>query len=312
VQLIVLSLGGHTAAEFENTSKKPKRMLAPNEQGEENPGERRFALSAMNMGGRSAEAEADLPMCRSLESLSLGGVAAVAPQTKLPRKYRIPKPGEISTYQGAGMVPVTRFPNGDVKILLYQPQKGSKMGVRWYDFGGKKEHRTEYTSYCACRKFAKQTYGVFGCNIEFSGIAPERVGPHLAELYHGLCNLPLMLKASQEWAQMQLLDDNPRLFYNDIHEYHTYLVRVPFVEADVLTQISKIVDGGKRTFKWLGNDDFKDEVLAPRLHMRSFTQQLEALNDDPWVKTTQKYGDGTIRRATGTFSAAEIKSSKRG
>merc|ERR1719230_1119008 len=184
------------------------------------------------------------------------------PHTALPRKYRSAASGEHSTFQGAGVVPVARFANGEAKILLWQPQHGKKQGVRWYDFGGRKESHTEFTSACACRKFAKQTYGVFGCDIDLSGQAKE----HLQELYQGLANLPLMLKASQEWAKMQLLDDNPRIFYNDVHEYHCHLLRVPYVNAEVLGQVSQIVDGGKRVFRWLSRDELASEVLAPRLH----------------------------------------------
>merc|ERR1719343_2016467 len=87
-----------------------------------------------------------LPTCQSLESLSLGGVAAMNPHKSLPKKYREAQSGEKSTFQGAGVVPVTRLENGEVKILLWQPQSGTRKGVRWYDFGGKKEHRSEYTS----------------------------------------------------------------------------------------------------------------------------------------------------------------------
>merc|ERR1719199_832604 len=243
---------------------------------------------------------------KSLESLSLGGVAAIAPQTDLPKKYRQARPGERSTYQGAGIVPVCRLATGEVRVLLWQPQKGRKQGVRWYDFGGKKNSKQEFTSYCACRKFAKQTYGIFGCQINITGVPAEKVGDHLAELYQGLSNLPLMLRASQEWAQMQLLDDNSKVFYNDIHEYHIYLLNVPYVPADILGAVSEIVDGGKRVFKWLSMDDFTREgehVLAPRLHTENFYMWIKALADDPWVRYGQAYGDSDVRSATGSFAA---------
>merc|ERR1719199_1916605 len=243
---------------------------------------------------------------KSLESLSLGGVAAIAPQTDLPKKYRQARPGERSTYQGAGIVPVCRLANGEVRVLLWQPQKGRKQGVRWYDFGGKKNSKQEFTSYCACRKFAKQTYGIFGCQINIIGASSEQVGEHLAELYQGLSNLPLMLRASQEWAQMQLLDDNSKVFYNDIHEYHIYLLNVPYVPADILGAVSEIVDGGKRVFKWLSKEDFSQEVLAPRLHSEAFATQVMSLADDPWVRYGQAYGDGDIRTATGCFSSTVV------
>jgi hypothetical protein len=247
-----------------------------------------------------------LGACRSFESLSLGGVAAMVPQTHLPRKYRAPKPGEVSTYQGAGVVPVSRTPDGEARILLWQPQDGKKKGVRWYDFGGNKLDKNEYNSYCACRKFAKQTYGIFGCEVEMQGMPPEQISDHLAELYQGLCNLPLMLKASQEWAQMQMLNDTTRIFYNDVHEYHVYLLGVPYIPDNVLSKISCIVDGGKRVFKWQSTKDLKEAVLAPRLHTQSLQEQIESLDDDPWVRNAQGYGDGGVRSANGTFTAMAV------
>mmetsp|Transcript_42563 Transcript_42563/g.76233 ORF Transcript_42563/g.76233 Transcript_42563/m.76233 type:complete len:276 (-) Transcript_42563:99-926(-) len=251
---------------------------------------------------------AEMTTCKSLESLSLGGVAAMAPQADLPKKYRKARPGEVSTYQGAGIVPVCRLESGEVRILLWQPQKGRKKGVRWYDFGGKKDSKKqEFTSYCACRKFAKQTYGIFGCQINITGVRSDKVGEHLAELYQGLSNLPLMLRASQEWAQMQLLDDNSKIFYNDIHEYHIYLLNVPYVPADILGKVSEIVDGGKRVFKWISKEDFQHEiVLAPRLHSEAFAGQITSLADDPWVRHGQAYGDGEIRSAIGCFSSTVV------
>jgi len=257
---------------------------------------------SMEMEGNSLTLQGS----KSLESLSLGGVAAIAPQTDLPKKYRKPRMGEVSTYQGAGIVPVCRLATGEVRVLLWQPQKGKRRGVRWYDFGGHKTSKQEFTSYCACRKFAKQTYGIFGCQINITGVPAEKVGEHLAELYQGLSNLPLMLRASQEWAQMQLLDDSSKVFYNDIHEYHIYLLNVPYVPADILGAVSEIVDGGKRVFKWLSKEDFSQEVLAPRLHSEAFATQVMTLADDPWVRYGQAYGDGDIRTATGCFSATVV------
>merc|ERR1712151_157375 len=122
------------------------------------------------------------------------------------------------------------------------------------------------------------------------------------ELYQGLCNLKLMLHASQEWAKLQLLDDNARIFYNDIHQYHAHLLSVPYVPAEILGKVSDIVDGGKRVFRWLSKDDLQQEVLAPRLHTESFAEQIERLPDDPWIRTGEKYGDGVYRGATAAFT----------
>jgi len=244
------------------------------------------------------------PECRSLDCLSLGGVAAMNPHTQMPKKYKKPGVGEVSTYAGAGVVPVARMANGEAKILLWQPQSGNKKGVRWYDFGGRKETPSEYTSACACRKFAKQTYGIFGCELDLQGEADQ----HLEELYQGLSNLPLMLRASQEWAKLQLLDESPRIFYNDIHEYHAYLLIVPYVPAAVLNKVSELVDGGKRSFRWLSKKDLDDEVLAPRLHMDVFNQMIQNMPDDEWIRHGQAYGDGVLKAATGHFSASVQKS----
>eukprot|EP00929_Paragymnodinium_shiwhaense_P113248 TRINITY_DN81507_c0_g1_i1.p1 TRINITY_DN81507_c0_g1~~TRINITY_DN81507_c0_g1_i1.p1 ORF type:complete len:257 (-),score=51.89 TRINITY_DN81507_c0_g1_i1:149-919(-) len=253
-----------------------------------------------------AAAEKGMTACRSLENISLGGVAAMPAKAQLPRKYRSAKPGEKSTYQGAGIVPVTRFPDGKARILLWQPQSGKKMGVRWYDFGGRKTGKEEFTTCCACRKFAKETYGLFGCEVNISGSKPHEIGDHLAELYQGRYNLPLMLKSSQEWAQLQILSQSPKMYYNDVHEYHVYLLGVPYVSADVLGRVSKIVDGGKRVFRWLSREDLEREVLAPRLHTESFLQQTQNLDDDEWILDGLVYDKALTSTATGSFTAVTI------
>lgn len=252
--------------------------------------------------GIAGDTNRTLPGCQSLESLSLGGVAAKAPQKKSRPKYRSPKDGEVSTYQGAGVIPLTRMPDGEVRILLWQPQKGKKAGVRWFDFGGTKANKDEFTSKCACRKFAKETYGLFGCKVEFEGVPDDKIADFLGELYQGLHNLPLMKDSSQEWAQIQMLDNSPKVFYNDVHEYHVYLLAVPYVSSEILNMVSQLVDGGKRVFRWLGQHDLQEEVLAPRLHMASLSRQLDELPDDPWVYDNDVFKERLPKTATCSFS----------
>jgi len=247
--------------------------------------------------------ESGMALTKSLENLSLGGVAAVYPQAKMPKKYRIPQKGEVSTYQGAGVIPVTRLPDGKARVLLWQPQKGKKQGVRWYDFGGSKKPTEEFASSCACRKFAKETYGLFGCALDLKG---DQMAMQLRELYQGLANLPLMLKASEEWAHLQLLDDGPRIFFNDTHEYFLYMLCVPYVPEEVLNEASTIVDGRKRVFRWMTVEELAEEVMAPRLHMASFALQLENLQEDPFVLMGRTYGNVASNIPTGTFSAAAL------
>jgi len=242
---------------------------------------------------------------RSLENLSLGGVAAMCPQTKLPKKYRTPGTGEKSTFQGAGVIPVTRLEDGKALVLLWQPQKGKKKGVRWFDFGGRKTTKEEFTTGCACRKFAKETYGIFGCNLEMDG---QDSAGQLRELYQGLANLPLMLRSSEEWAKLQLLEDGSRIFYSDIHEYHAYMLNVPYVPESILNEVSAIVDGRKRIFRWMTVEDIRSEVLAPRLHIASLSKALDDLALDPWVRPTKAYGQGVVQAPTGSFSASVVKS----
>jgi len=239
---------------------------------------------------------------RSLHNLSLGGVAATYQQVVLPKKYRSTKPGEVSTYQGAGIVPVCRH-NGQAKILLHQPQKGKRAGVRWYDFGGKKKDKTEFTSHCACRKFAKQTYGLFGVDADFSD--PSTVA-QLGELYHELANMPLMLKASEDWAQAQVLDDERKIFYNDQHEYHIYVINVPHIPDEILTEVSTMVDGGKRMFMWLSPEDFASEALAPRLHTDGLMKQIATLDSETFIKDGSRYNDGALCAATSSFQATVL------
>lgn len=38
---------------------------------------------------------------------------------------------------------MTRLPDGGARVLLWQPQKGKKKGVRWWDFGGSKKEAEE-------------------------------------------------------------------------------------------------------------------------------------------------------------------------
>lgn len=232
----------------------------------------------------------------------------MCPQTKLPKKYRAATAGETSTFQGAGVIPVTRLADGKARVLLWQPQKGKKKGVRWYDFGGRKKSPQEFTSACACRKFAKETYGLFGCQLELSGDDTRLDTPaQLRELYQGLANLPLMLRASEEWAKLQLLEDDQRIYYNDIHEYHAYMLCVPHTPESILNEVSSIVDGRKRIFRWMTVEEIGEEVLAPRLHTASFAKALELLPDDPFVRMSKEYGAGQCK-ANGTFSAAVVKS----
>lgn len=230
----------------------------------------------------------------------------MAPPSQLPRKYRSAQKGEVSTYQGAGIAPVTRLPDGQPAILLWQAQSGKKSGVRWYDFGGRKKTSQEYTSSCACRKFAKETYGLFGTKIDILD-SSDKATEHLKELYQGLCNLPLMLMAGQEWAQTQILNESPKIFYNDVHEYHTYMLGVPYVPADILRKVSQIVDGGKRNFKWLTQEDLLREVLAPRLHTESFMRQVKELPDDDWIQSAKVYSETLVAGSAGSFSAARTK-----
>lgn len=244
-------------------------------------------------------AESSQVAYRSLENLSLGGVAATYQQITLPKKYRGCKPGEISTFQGAGIVPVCRH-NGKAMILLHQPQKGKRAGVRWYDFGGKKEDKSEFTSRCACRKFAKQTYGLFGVQANFSD---SNVVECLGELYHEHANMPLMLKASEDWAQGQLLDSDQKIYYNDQHEYHIYIINVPYIPDEILTEVSGLVDDGKRMFMWLTPEDFASEALAPRLHTDGLMKQIAALDSESWVKEGATYNDGKLVAATSSFTA---------
>jgi len=248
------------------------------------------------------EVEGSQAQYRSLQNLSLGGVAATYQELVLPKKYRTCKPGEVSTYQGAGIIPVCRY-NGQTKVLLHQPQKGKRAGVRWYDFGGKKTDKTEFTSHCACRKFAKQTYGLFGVDANF---ADSDVVNHLSELYHDLNNLPLMLKASEDWSQSQLMDDDRRVYYNDQHEYHVYMINVPFIPDEILTEVSAMVDGGKRMFMWLTPEDFASEALAPRLHMDGLLKQIAILDEESWVRENAEYSDGALCPATSSFTAAVL------
>jgi len=247
------------------------------------------------------EGDNELAGAVSYTNLSLGGVAAMAPLPDPPKKYRKAARGEVSTFSRAGVIPVTRLPNGEVRVLMWLPQSGRKPRIRWYDFGGKKEDTSEFTTQCACRKFAKQTYGVFGCQMD---MADAEADVHMKELYQGLCNLPLMLRASTEWAHLQMMEDDPRIFYNDIHEYHAYLLSVPYVPAETLDKVSGLVDQGKRKFKWMSPEELKSVALAPHLHTHRLTEAFERLQDDTFVKAVVY--QGPTAKATCCFSAKVV------
>merc|ERR1711972_186359 len=83
------------------------------------------------------------------------------------------------------------------------------------------------------------------CEANLWSVWMRDVSTHLRELYQGLANLPLMLHTSTEWAKLQICDDSIKMFYNDIHEYHCYMLLVPYIDATLLGQVSQIVDGGK-------------------------------------------------------------------
>jgi len=117
-----------------------------------------------------------------------------------------------------------------------------------------------------------------------------------------------MLRSSEEWAKLQLLEDGSRIFYSDIHEYHAYMLNVPYVPESILNEVSAIVDGRKRIFRWMTVEDIRSEVLAPRLHIASLSKALDDLALDPWVRPTKAYGQGVVQAPTGSFSASVVKS----
>ena len=49
------------------------------------------------------------------------------------------------------------------------------------------------------------------------------------------CSARVFPLACEEWAHLQLLDDGPRIFFNDIHEYFLYMLCVPYIPEDAKT-----------------------------------------------------------------------------
>eukprot|EP00397_Hematodinium_sp_SG-2012_P048652 GEMP01055847.1.p1 GENE.GEMP01055847.1~~GEMP01055847.1.p1 ORF type:complete len:257 (+),score=49.31 GEMP01055847.1:58-828(+) len=206
--------------------------------------------------------------------------SAAKTRTDSPRRYKPKRPGEVSSYAGAGILPVCRY-KGQLYILVWQPQTGNRSPtVRWYDFGGKKASAVEYTISCATRKFAKQTYGVFG--LEFDFRSPE-IFENIQAIYSDECAMPLLLEGAQRWAKGQCTfsHENYPHFYNILEQYHMLVLPVPFVPAELLDEISATVDFGKRCFIWLTPEEFQMEAMVSRVsNFKGIHQTLKALSLD--------------------------------
>jgi hypothetical protein len=217
---------------------------------------------------------------RTLAPLSLGGVAATIQPIVLPKKYRARQPGERSTYRGAGVLPLAIDPHnpGKVMLLLQQRTTGKLQGFRWMDCGGNKLSATEPATECAARKFAKQTYGLFG--VDSTAWDVENPLGQLNEvlLNHKNHGPSLLLDAMQKWVSLQFLSQDPvRGFYNDQLEYHLFLVAVPYVSDALLNAASERVDKGKRIFRWLPLEQLGGEPLAPRLQINALLSAADHL-----------------------------------
>jgi len=184
-----------------------------------------------------------------------------------PKRYPALQRGEV-TFTGAGIVPLCM--QNDVSYALVQKRlRGSKNPVLFYDFGGKKKPgKKENVSACACRHFAKQTYGLFGMDTDC--VTPD----DLTEVFHGkdgtVPALPLMMKTCEDWAMRQVIHGD-RVFMQSEQNYFFYVIEVPYVEPSLLNAASNVIDG-KREFHWIECDELFHRPIAGRLHVNSFQQ----------------------------------------
>jgi len=194
-----------------------------------------------------------------------------------PKKYPAKKRGEVSFY-GAGILPVCQNPDPDSPneclLLSIRYMKGKKEENRWYDFGGKK-FEGEFPTRCACRHFAKKTYGMFGVEAPHLELSNSEVDD-LSELLHSPtgqapANLPLMIRSSEEWAKEQVEGD--MVFFHAEIQYFIYIVQVPYIRASLLDSVSKKIDG-KRRFQWFTCPEFCQEPLARRLHVDALINEV--------------------------------------
>lgn len=194
---------------------------------------------------------------------------------KLPKRYPPMKRGEVS-FLGAGILPVCSpaASSGEFLLLSQRYLRGRKDPDRWYDFGGKKEEG-EFPTRCACRHFAKKTYGVFGVVAPHLGL-PDSTVDDISELLQGPkgqapASLPLMIRSCEEWAKSQVGD---MVFFHAEQQYFVYVVQVPYIKASILDAASMRIDGEKRRFQWLTCPDFCQEPLARRLHVDALITQI--------------------------------------
>eukprot|EP00397_Hematodinium_sp_SG-2012_P053535 GEMP01063988.1.p1 GENE.GEMP01063988.1~~GEMP01063988.1.p1 ORF type:complete len:262 (+),score=83.37 GEMP01063988.1:221-1006(+) len=205
------------------------------------------------------------------QMLSLGG-AASPKAPKWPKRYPAMKRGEVN-YAGAGLIPVC-VRDGVPYLLAQRRLKGKTDPTRWYDFGGKKQER-EFPSMCACRHFAKQTYGLFGLQAPHLDEA-EGAQEDLEELLHGSADhvpasLPLLVKTCEEWAKSHVAGE--LVFFHSEQNYFSYIIQVPYIKAALLDAAATTIDG-KRTFSWLTCDEFCSVPLAERLHVDALIQEV--------------------------------------
>lgn len=214
----------------------------------------------------------DIDAIRTLCNQSLGDVANQFQERQLAKPFRIPqRPDEINNYDGAGMIPCTMV-DGKLHVLLNQPRRGKKAGMRWFDFGGKKKTLDELPSDCACRKFTKYTYGLFAIETDWSS---EDVMDDLEEIYARKgTTWPLLLKAGTDWSKKWLLESDSVSFYDSQQNYHLFLMPVPFIAADIFTEVSALMDGNKREFQWIPHDIFSAGPLALRVQNRGLFRKM--------------------------------------
>ncbi|KAF4730513.1 hypothetical protein FOZ63_006317, partial [Perkinsus olseni] len=233
--------------------------------------------------------------------LSYGQVASTVKKLIPPKRYHPLAFGEVLSYSGAGILPISINPDDNEVMVLAQKLEDGNDGMRlFYDFGGPKQGPQELPSVTASRHFAECTYGLFG----FQPNRRSGVGAGIAydsTLVDALftpsetseSRLALSRASAQSWARERLVqlsgteDQGQAIQCTHVSSrtceevtngpYICYLMPVHFIHASTVNYAAKLSGGGSRHFSWLPAKCITCFPIAARLSTRSLRSTLERL-----------------------------------
>ncbi|KAF4656677.1 hypothetical protein FOZ61_006745 [Perkinsus olseni] len=233
--------------------------------------------------------------------LSYGQVASTVKKLIPPKRYRPLGFGEVHSYSGAGILPISINPDDNEVLVLVQKLKGADDGMRlFYDFGGPKQGPQELPSVTASRQFAECTYGLFGFQPHRRsgvGAGPAYDNSLVDALFTpsetSESRLALSSASAQSWARERLVqlsgteDQGQAIQCTHVSSrtceavvngpYICYLMPVHFIGAATLNYAAKLSEGAPRHFSWLPAKCITCFPIAARLSTRSLRSTLERL-----------------------------------